>query len=353
MRTLNGIRPDKTLLYLQYIVFGSVILYFGQDILIPLAFGILISFVLYPVCAWFEKKGLSRLFAIVLSLTILVLLGLLLLSLLVYQFASFVDEWPAIQLKMVYSFSALSQFLADVVGFSKEQQERIIAQLSDVSGSNILSVIRRTISASAFSMVLLIVIPVYTVLILYYRRYWLKVLSRLFPTESNERLREILALTIQAYYNFIKGMALVYLIVGSLNSIGLLLLGVPHPVLFGFIASILTFIPYIGIIAGSLLPIAMAWITYDSIWYPVGVVGVFAFVQYLEANVIFPLAVSKRLNVNTLVMLLAIFAGGILWGMAGMILFVPFAGIAKLIADHNPKWKTASLILGTDNEKSP
>ena len=146
-------------------------------------------------------------------------------------------------------------------------------------------------------------------------------------------------------------MALVYLIVGSLNSVGLLLLGVPHAILFGFIASILTFIPYVGIIVGSLLPMAMSWITYDSVWYPLGVVAIFTFVQYLEANVIFPLAVSSRLNVNTLVMLLAIFAGGILWGMAGMILFVPFAGIAKLIADHNPRWKTISLMLGTDSEK--
>jgi predicted PurR-regulated permease PerM len=161
---------------------------------------------------------------------------------------------------------------------------------------------------------------------------------------------EVISLTIKAYYNFIKGMAIVYIVVGSLNSAGLLLLGVPHAILFGFIASILTFVPYVGIIVGSLLPITMAWITYDSVWYPVGVIGIFSFVQYLEANVIFPLAVSSRLNVNTLVMLLAIFAGGILWGMPGMILFVPFVGIAKLIADHNPKWKTISMILGTEDK---
>lgn len=159
----------------------------------------------------------------------------------------------------------------------------------------------------------------------------------------------MITLTIKAYYNFIKGMALVYIAVGSLNSVGLLLLGVPHAILFGFIASILTFIPYVGIMVGSLLPITMAWITYDSIWYPVGIVAIFAFVQYLEANVIFPVAVSNRLNVNTLIMLVAIFTGSVLWGMAGMILFVPFVGIAKLIADHNPKWKTVSMILGTDN----
>lgn len=351
MRVQEKTRYDHTLLYLQYIVFGGLILYFGRDIFIPLSFSLLISFVLYPVCAWFEKKGMSPLGAIVVSLTLLMLFGILLMVLLVYQVVAFIEEWPAIHGKLNSSVSTISQFLADVVGFSKEQQERTIAQMSDQSGSNILSVIGRTVSASAFSMVLLVLIPVYAVLILYYRQYWMKVLSHLFPTESTERLREIISLTIQAYYNFIKGMALVYLIVGSLNSIGLLVLGVPHAVLFGFIASILTFIPYVGIIVGSLLPMAMSWITYDSVWYPLGVVGIFAFVQYLEANVIFPLAVSKKLNVNTLVMLLAIFTGGILWGVAGMILFVPFAGIAKLIADHHPKWKTISLLFGVDGNR--
>ena len=343
---------NTSLRYLQYVVYGSAILYFGKDLFIPLSFGLLISFVLYPICAWFEKKGTGRLVAIVISLTILMILGLLVVALLFYQLSAFVQEWPAIQSKLGNSLSELSKFLAEVVGFSKEEQQEFIDRLSDQSGNNIITVLRRTISASAVSMVLLILIPVYVVLILYYRRYWMKVLSRLFPTETDERLREILFLTIETYYNFIKGMALVYLIVGSLNSVGLLLLGVPHAVLFGFIASILTFIPYVGIIVGSLLPMAMSWITYDSVWYPLGVVGIFTFVQYLEANVIFPLAVSKRLNVNTLVMLLAIFVGGILWGMAGMILFVPFAGIAKLIADHNPRWKTISLILGTDNGKT-
>ena len=155
--------------------------------------------------------------------------------------------------------------------------------------------------------------------------------------------------TVDTYYSFIKGMVVVYLLVGILNGLGLLLLGIPHAILFGFIASVLTFIPYVGIMVGSLLPITVSWITYDSIWYPIGVIGVFTFVQYLEANVIFPFAVSRRLNVNTLAMLVAIFTGGLLWGVSGMILFVPFTAIAKLVADHNPKWKTLSLILGTED----
>jgi len=340
--------PLKTL---QYIVYGAAILYFGRTIFIPISFALLISFVLYPVCAWLEQKGLSRIGAIVVSIVLLLLLGLLVVVLLVSQFMRFLHEWPAIQGKLMQSVTDLSQMLVDVFGISEDQQHNFIAKISDQSGGNILSIIRNTVSASAFSVVMLFLVPVYTVLILYYRKYWVNILIRIFPGEKSKSVREMLTLTIQTYYNFIKGMAMVYIVVGILNSIGLLLLGVPHAILFGFIASVLTFVPYIGIMVGSLLPITMAWITYDSIWYPVGIIAIFTFVQYLEANVIFPVAVSSRLNVNTLVMLLAIFTGGIVWGMAGMILFVPFAGIAKLIADRNPKWKTLSMILGTENTK--
>ncbi len=343
--------PDTSILrILQYIVFGSIILYFGKDVFIPISFALLISFVLHPVCAWMEKKGIGRLTAILIALSLLIVAGLLLVALLIYQFASFLNEWPALHEKLSKSIEDLSVMLVNVFGISLERQQEWIVKLTNQSGSGILSIIQNAITTSAFSAVLLVLIPVYSALILYYRKHWMKIIQRLFPEENKESLREIISQTINTYYNFIKGMAIVYLVVGVLNSIGLLLLGIPHALLFGFIASVLTFIPYVGIMVGSLLPIAIAWITYDSIWYPVGIIAIFAFVQYLEANVIFPFAVSNRLNVNTLVMLIAVFVGGILWGLAGMILFVPFLGIAKLIADHNPKWKTVSMMLGM-NEK--
>jgi predicted PurR-regulated permease PerM len=338
----------STIKWLQYAVYGSLILYFGRNIFIPISFALLISFILYPVCAWLERKGIGRLSAILIPLSVLILIGLLVVALLVYQFVGFMDEWPIIQDKLMHAVNAFRQTLNEAFGLSLTNQQLVFSKMTEQSGSMLMSLFRNTLSASAFSLLLLILIPIYAVLILFYRHTWMKVLGRLFPTERTESLHRMISLTIQSYYNFIKGMAIVYLAVGVLNSIGLLLLGVPHAILFGFIVAILTFIPYVGIIIGSLLPIAMAWITYDSMWYPVGVVAIFTFVQYLEANVIFPLAVSNKLNVNTLVMLLAIFAGGVLWGMAGMILFVPFVGIAKLIADHNPTWKTLSMILGSE-----
>lgn len=336
--------------WLQYFVYGSVILYFARSIFIPISFAALLSFVLYPVCAWLERKGIGRVSSIVIALAAVMLIGAVLLAVAMLQLASFVEEWPAVHLKLNEAIDQL-KLVVEGMGIAPAAQDKFLARLNDQSGENMIALLQTGISASAFSIVMLLLIPVYVVLILFYRRHWMKVLSRLFPTERMESLREMISLAIQSYYNFIKGMAIVYIIVGVLNSVGLLLLGVPHAILFGFIASILTFIPYVGIIAGSLLPMAMAWITYDSIWYPIGVAAIFTFVQYLEANVIFPVAVSNRLHVNTFVMLIAIFAGGLVWGIAGMILFVPFIGILKLIADRNPAWKTISLILGADAEK--
>lgn len=341
--------PTSWFRAIQLLVYGSILLYFGRDVFIPLSFALLISFVLYPICSWLERRGAGRMGAVLGAMTILGVLGILLLVLLVSQFLSFLSEWPSLQLKLVQAADDLSRMLLNVFGITKDQQVSILSRMTDQVGGRLFQILQHALSASAYSAVLFVLIPVYAVLILYYRHYWLKVMDYLFPAESKENLRKIIRQSIRAYYNFIKGMLLVYLLVGALNSLGLLAMGVPYALLFGFIASILTFIPFVGILVGSLLPITIAWITYDSIWYPVGIIAVFTFVQYLEANVIFPLVVSNRLQVNTLVMLLAIFAGGVLWGIAGMILFVPFVGIAKLIADHNPKWKAYSLILGMEH----
>ena len=140
-------------------------------------------------------------------------------------------------------------------------------------------------------------------------------------------------------------MTLVYIIVGILNSIGLFALGVRNAILFGFLCSVMTIIPYIGIFISALLPISIIWLETNNVWYPLGVIAVFSIVQYLEANVIFPKVVGTQLEVSTLAMLVAVIAGGIIWGVAGMILFIPFLAILKIISDHIKEWKPLNVLL--------
>jgi predicted PurR-regulated permease PerM len=338
-----------TLEILQYVVLVSVILYFGKTILIPLSFSLLISFILYPVCKWLEKKGVSKTGAITISLFGLTLLIVSVFYLLFLQIASFSNEWQSLSIKLTETASQLGVYIEEQFGMNSEKQLGFIKNFT--SNFEIMPLLKNassSLTATAFNLILF---PVFSALLLYHRHLLAVVLYQLFPSYKKETIHEILIETIHEYYNFIKGMGLVYLIVGLLNSIGLLIIGVPHPFLFGFIASILTFIPYVGIIISSLLPITVSWVTFNSIWYPIGVVLVFTIVQLLEAYIIFPMAVGNRLKINTLVIIVVIILGGIIWGAVGMILFIPFTSILKLIADRTESLKTVSLLLGDGKSK--
>lgn len=338
-------QPDY-LRILLYILIISVLLRLGQPLLVPLSFALLISFVLYPICRWLEQHKVPRSLAIALALLLLLVALGGLVFLLIQQFVDFSKEWPSLQAKVVGLVEQISSYLVSNFNLPVTTQGLWLERMLMSSAQQVLPVVRQLAYNSAVGFVLLVLIPFYSALILFYREQYVAILPRLFPQAEAAKIQFILRQTITTFYNFIKGIILVYFIVGMLNVIGLLMLGIPHAFLFGIIASLLTIIPYVGITLGSLLPITIAWLTYDSVWYPLGVIALFTVVQYLEANVIFPVAVSYRLQVNTLFMILAIIAGGLIWGAAGMILFVPFLAIAKLVADHVAAWQTIGHLIG-------
>lgn len=327
-------------------VFAGIILYVGKPLLIPFSFSLFISFILQPFCKLLERKGVNRVVAILIGISLIVILTSVLFYLLYTQFRNFISEWPLIRVKISDLILSIKEFLTVQFNVSPEQVNIWFDDVLHSMANNTVGMIQTTLVSFFVNLVMVVLIPIYSFLILYYRAMLVDVLFSLFPTHQRSKVAEVVGLSITTYYNFIKGMALVYILVGLLNSVGLYLLGIPHAFLFGFITAIMTFIPYVGIIVASLLPISYAWMTYNSIWYPLGVVGIFVFVQYLEANIIFPWAVSQRLQLNTLVTLAIIVVGGILWGAAGMILFIPFAAILKLIADRMEGWESLAKFLG-------
>ena len=344
-------RRFSVLEILQFIVLAFLIPYFGKTLFIPLSFSLLIGFILYPICKWMETKWINKGIAIVISILGVTLLVGAVLYLLFAQFSEFLHEWQSLRTKLIETVNQLSLFISERFDISLEKQTEFINNTVNNSGSEAFSIVRNTAYSLSESAFFLIMIPVFSALILFHRQMLSNALYELFPPERKNTIHEILIETIHEYYNFIKGMLIVYLIVGLLNSIGLWIIGIPNPFLFGFIASILTFIPYVGIMISSLLPIAVSWITYNSIWYPLAVIAVFSIVQVLEAYIIFPFAVGSRLKINTLVIIIVVIVGGIVWGAAGMILFIPFISIIKLIADRTPSLKTLSVLLGDGEQK--
>lgn len=346
----QSLKKHSIIDFLRFVALLSVILYFGKTLFIPLSIAMLISFLLYPPCSWMEKKGLHRSASIVIAILLLMVFAAAVIYLLVIQFINFYEDWDELAVKVQEVVVSLEAFLKTNFNVSIKDQHSWLEVFMNNSGSQVIPFLKSTTYSLSVVLVFFILVPILSALILYYRQLLLKALDIIFPGEY-ETVHKIMHDTVHSYYDFVKGMLIVYLIVGTLNSIGLAIIGIPHPVLFGFVASVLTVIPYVGIVVASLLPISVAWITYGSIWYPLGVIAVFSLVQFLEANVIFPFAVGNQLKVNTLAIIITIIAGGLLWGAAGMILFIPFIGILKLIADRTESLKIISVLLGTEKKE--
>ncbi len=343
----NASSLEQILRPLQMIFFSLVLLYFGQTMFIPLFYGLFIAIVLYPVCKWLEQKKWPASLAIALSLSIVAILFAALIALLIMQLNAFQKDFPELKARIEQMLPQIQLWIENNFHISVENQQQWWQQTGSNAGIYIGAVAKGSVNA----LFMLFLVPVFAALFLYNRRSFVQFLEKAAGHEFNSRLHTVLNRTIHTYHNFIKGMILVYLIVGALNSIGLLALGIKHAVLFGFLTAIMTIIPYIGIFISALLPISVAWLTKDSFWYPLGVVAVFAFVQYLEANVIFPRVVATKLNVSTWATLVAILAGGILWGVSGMILFIPFVGILKIVTENMPGWSAVNHLLSRNSRE--
>jgi len=145
---------------------------------------------------------------------------------------------------------------------------------------------------------------------------------------------------------YVLGISLIIVIVATLNTMGLFALGIKNAIVFGVIAAILTLIPYIGILLGSLLPITFAFFTKDSLWYPLGVLIVFMLVQFLEGNFLTPAIVGKQVNVNPFAATLGLILSGTLLGMGGILFALPALAILKTICDEISALKPLSFLIG-------
>jgi predicted PurR-regulated permease PerM len=188
--------------------------------------------------------------------------------------------------------------------------------------------------------------PVFIFFFLYYRSFFKQFLNKLFIRTPNQNITEIMYKIQNVVKNYIMGLLLVMAIIAALNTVGLLILRIEYAFFFGALAALLNIIPYLGIIIGSILPIMMALLTKDSIWYAVGVAGVFTIVQLLEGNFITPNIVGSKVSVNPLAAIIALIIGGILWGPSGMILSIPFTAITKVILDNIEPLEPFGFLLG-------
>jgi predicted PurR-regulated permease PerM len=110
---------------------------------------------------------------------------------------------------------------------------------------------------------------------------------------------------------------------------------VPNPFLWGAIAGILNFIPYVGSATTLLLLAIVALVSFNDLGRVFAVVGSYLLLATIEGQVIQPLLVGRRLDLNPILVFLAVWFGGWFWGVAGIVIAVPLLAALKVAASHS------------------
>jgi len=322
------------------------ILYFTKTLLVPLIFALIIAILLQPIVKFFVSRKNNRLLAIILTLFISVIIIVTFALFIISQISKFSDSWPI----FVEKFSAIITKTVAWASSSFDIDVAKIDQWISLQKSNIInsssSSLGKTMMDFGSAVVVLLLVPVYVFMILYYQPLLIEFSHKVAGTKNQTKVKGIIFEIKTVIQGYLIGLVFETLIVAVLNSIVLLSLGIEYAILLGIIGSLLNLIPYIGGLVGVALPMMIAIVTKDSAWYALYVLVLYYIIQLIDNNFIVPKIVASRVKINALFSIIAVIAGGALWGIAGMFLSIPILAIIKLIFDHIESLKPYGFLLG-------
>ncbi|WP_299821372.1 AI-2E family transporter [uncultured Pontibacter sp.] len=328
--------------YLKFIlILLGVVLLIGllqsfKSVLVPLAFALLFALLLLPLTKDMERLRIPRPLAILFCIVLVVIVLGGVVWFLSMQLVSLTSELDTIGENIGTLVDKVQTFLYSKFGIEPSNRadlvKNAIGSLQDITTTFLGS----TISMTTGALSMLVVVPIFVFCFLYYRDHLEQFLFKFVSKDRRSSLTQTVMNIQQVVQSYISGLMIVIFIVALLNSAGLMLLGVKYAIFFGVFASILTIIPYIGILIGALLPALLTLATTGHLIDAVLVIAVFMFVQFLEGNFITPFVVGSKVSINPFAAIVALLIGGEIWGAAGMILSIPLIAMLKVVFDVYP-----------------
>lgn len=319
----------------------------------PILYAIILAVTIFPVQRFFEKKWkCNRLFATLSSLSIIFIIISIIAVVVYFQLNSLSHNGEDYSKKISNLYYNVIELFQNTFNMNKRNS---MFSRDELKFENILKgnfdKIGAFISQSGTILSNLVLVPIYLFFFLYYRRFFRIFYYKLFRNKSKSFLNRMIKKVYNIQQSYLLGLLNVIFIVGILNTIGLLILGIDYAIFFGFFAAILLIIPYIGIIIGSLIPAVVALVTKDSAWYAFGVIAIFMAVQFLEGNFITPKITGSKVNINAFAAIISLIVFSMLWGIAGMIVALPITATLKIIFDNTPKYHAFGFLIGEPIDK--
>ncbi len=329
----SGIKIAAQLIIFSFIV---AVLIIGKSVLIPFAWSLMIGLASVNMMEKIENKiHLSRGLLIIFYILFIIAVIFLVMYLFYVEINVILSDLNSINQKISKLLHDTSLQLASLgIEIPDHIDRQYFNGIVEKNTSSIFSFI----SSFGLNLWNIILIIFYLFFLLYYREMIPMFFEKkLDDVEKIQKTREEILRSVQIIRSYLTGMLLITVVSGVMNYLVFLIFGLPYALFFAFFLAILNLIPFIGNPIGLIVIILFSFVTYDTMLFPILIFVSLFIVNFLQDNVIRPWMIGDKLKLNAFTVFIAVIFGGAIWGVSGMILFIPIVGIIKIILENNEK----------------
>ena len=305
-----------------------------REVLLPFVAGMVLAYLLDPLATRLERLGMNRLVAtltiVCLFFVSVVVLIVLTAPFIVSELAYLIDSFPIYIRKLQgLTTDPTRPWLSKLVGEGLDNAQQSIGQLTTLATGWLADVLREVWSGghaliSVFS--LSVVTPIVACYLIYNWNRMIVVLDNLVPPAQRDTIRALARQVDDTIGGFVIGQGALCLILAVLYAVALSLTGLHHAILIGIAAGLISFVPYLGSLTGLVISTCVAIAQFWPNWPHILIVpAIFLVGQTLADYLLSPYFVGRRVNLNPVWVMFALFSFGYLFGFVGLLIAVPLA----------------------------
>ena len=325
-----------------------VLLWQLGDVILPFVLGGAIAYCLDPIADRLERLGLSRVAAVAVITLVatlaFILLFLLVIPTLIQQTAQLIETAPDVFNRLQKALTTRFPELMDETSTIRQQLIAIGETIQSKGGELVNGVLSSALGLINM-LIFLVVVPVVAFYLLLDWDNMTAKIDEMLPRDHLPVVRRLASQVDKTLASFIRGQGTVCLLLGTYYAISLMLAGLNFGLVVGFIAGLVSFIPYIGALVGGVLAIGLALFQFWGDWVSIGIIGgIFMAGQFLEGNILTPKLVGNSVGLHPVWLLFALSVFGSLFGFVGMLVAVPVAAMIGVFARYGIEQYKDSLL---------
>ncbi|HBR11964.1 MAG TPA: AI-2E family transporter [Chryseobacterium sp.] len=322
----------------------------GQQILVPMILGLLIAILLMPLCRFMEKRlrfprGLASILVSVLALAVIG--GVI--YMMSIEVAKLANDWPQFQKQFVVLTNDLQSWISRTFGVRRHDQLEYLNDTAKKSISTGTAILEKALASIGYVLMITGFTFLFTLFFLIYRTHLLKFLVASFSETYHKTVFDVIDNIQFMTKKYLVGLFFQMIIVTVLSFIAYTIIGIKYNFMLAILTGVLNILPYIGIFTALLIGALITFATSGTshVLFVVIAIGI---IHAIDGNIIMPRVVGSKVKINSLIVIIGLIIGEMLWGIAGMFLTIPVLAIIKIIFDRVEGLQSWGFLMGEDDE---